>query len=184
MKGGGRRMKYKILILIVSILFTSCTTPSTPIQPTDTPAPSEKTQTAIAHEIDTAVAKTVTALAPIEKPSDSPQPTTHQKSQTSIPTRAIPTKDVLTCRQTGAYVGNMVTCRIDHAYCSYRPDIDGKPTFCNDAPYPNHSFTLLVWGSDWSGYDGDCIIVEGFVSRYKGKPQIVAESRSQVSLCR
>ncbi len=81
------------------------------------------------------------------------------------------------------YVGQTTTVRIDRAYCSYRADINGQPTFCNDAPYPNHDFTLLVWGSDWSDYDGHCLLVSGYVSRYKGKPQIIAESRSQVSLC-
>jgi hypothetical protein len=123
----------------------------------------------------------VTALSQNERSSDSPQPTPPLRNQTSLPTTKI---DILECRHTGTYVGSVVTCRIDLAYCSYRPDIEGKPTFCNDAPYPGHSFILLVWGSDWSNYDGQCIIVNGFVSRYKGKLEIVAESRSQVSLCR
>ena len=81
-------------------------------------------------------------------------------------------------------VGETVTCRIKRAYCDYRPDVGGAPTFCNDAPYPSQSFTLLVWGEDWSDLDGMCIDVTGFVVRYKGKPQIVAESRSQVAPCR
>jgi hypothetical protein len=85
------------------------------------------------------------------------------------------------CRDAAA--GETVTCRIARAHCDYRPDVGGEPTFCNDAPFPNHDFTLLVWEHDWSDYDGQCLIVTGFVSRYEGKPQIVAESRSQVSLC-
>jgi len=86
------------------------------------------------------------------------------------------------CRN--APVGETVTCRIAKAHCEYRPDVTGRPTFCNDAPFPYHDFTLLVWERDWSDYDGDCIIVTGFVSRYEGRLEIVAESRSQVSLCK
>lgn len=89
--------------------------------------------------------------------------------------------DVGQCRD--APVGEVVTCRIARAHCDYRPDVGGEPTFCNDAPFPNHDFTLLVWEHDWSDYDGQCLIVTRFVSRYEGKPQIVAEIRSQVSLC-
>ena len=76
-----------------------------------------------------------------------------------------------------------MTCRIQRAYCSYRPNVSGDPTFCNDAPYPNYNFTLLVWGSDWSDYNGQCLVIRGVVSVYGGKPQIEAGSRSQISLC-
>ena len=100
----------------------------------------------------------------------------------SEPTQPPPPSPVPTvCRN--ATVGQTVTCRIAHAYCDYRPDVNGKPTFCNDAPYPGHEFTLLVWGQDWSDYDGKCLIVTGFVSRYKGKLQIEASSRSQTEFC-
>jgi len=61
--------------------------------------------------------------------------------------------------------------------------VSGKPTFCNDAPYPGHNFTLLWWGEDWSSYDGACLIVTGFVSRYQGKLQIEVEARTRVSRC-
>lgn len=82
-----------------------------------------------------------------------------------------------------ADVGTAVTCRIGNAYCSYRPDVNGSPTFCNDAPFPNHSFTLLVWGQDWSDFDGQCLLVTGKITRFRGKPQIEATRRSQVEFC-
>ena len=85
------------------------------------------------------------------------------------------------CTLAGA--GTFVTCQVGRAYCSYRPDINGEPTFCNDAPFPTHSFTLLVWGQNWSDYDGDCLLVTGQVTRFEGKPQVVATSRSQVETC-
>ena len=90
---------------------------------------------------------------------------------------------IIECSEASSFVGEEITCQIISVHCSYRPDIDGQPTFCNDGPYPNHDFTLLVWGSNWCDYDGQCIVVSGFVSRYEGKLQIVAESRSQVSKC-
>lgn len=81
------------------------------------------------------------------------------------------------------FIGETAAVRIDKAFCSYRPDINGAPTFCNDKPYPKHTFTLLVWEEDWSHLDGKCLIVEGEVSEYDGKPQIIAENIDQVSLC-
>ena len=72
---------------------------------------------------------------------------------------------------------------MNRAHCNYRPDVNGGPTFCNDGPFPDHSFTLLVWGQDWSDYDGLCLWVTGEVLIYQDKPQIEAESRSQVVLC-
>jgi len=99
--------------------------------------------------------------------------------------RAVPPEvlEMVSCSETDQMVGQSVTCVIRNAYCDYRPDVGGNPTFCNDAPYPNHNFTLLVWGGDWSDLDGSCVEVTGFVERYDGKPQIVAGSRSQVSPC-
>lgn len=82
-----------------------------------------------------------------------------------------------------AQVGEEVTCRMPHAYCSYQPLVSGSPTFCNDAPYPTHAFTLLRWGEDWSYLDGKCLLVTGSIALYQGKLQIVAESISQVQVC-
>lgn len=79
--------------------------------------------------------------------------------------------------------GTFLTCHIERAYCDYRPDVDGQPTFCNDAPFPRHSFTLLVWGQDWSDFDGRCLLVTGDVVRFRGDQEIIAESRSQVEIC-
>ena len=87
------------------------------------------------------------------------------------------------CKDTWNRVGSFVTCKIPRAYCSYQPSTSGSPTFCNDAPYPSNSFTLVAWESNWSDLDGSCILVSGTVTLYNGKPQIEANSRSQVSVC-
>ena len=85
--------------------------------------------------------------------------------------------------QASSYVGEHVSVKINRAYCDYFPSTSGKPTFCNDKPYPNNDFTMVVWDKDWSHYDGECIVVYGLVSMYKGKPEINVESFSQVSPC-
>ena len=80
-------------------------------------------------------------------------------------------------------IAQNVTCRIARAYCSYKPNVKGDPTFCNDAPYPNHNFTLLRWGENWNYLNGKCLLVTGFNHLYKGKPQIIATNISQVKIC-
>ena len=82
-----------------------------------------------------------------------------------------------------APIGENVTCKISKAYCSYKPKVKGQPTFCNDAPYPSNDFTLLIWGKDWSKYNGKCLIVTGYNHLYKGKPEIEATSEKDVKLC-
>lgn len=92
--------------------------------------------------------------------------------------------------QADKYVGKSVTVEVKRASCSYQPRTKGSPTFCNDAPYPNHNFTMLVWGSNrkaWSSppesWDGKCFRVKGMVTTYRGKPQIEAKESSQVLAC-
>jgi 3',5'-cyclic AMP phosphodiesterase CpdA len=94
-----------------------------------------------------------------------------------------PVQSVLLCSQTANKIGKYVSCKIERAYCDYLPSVDGAPTFCDDRPYPNQNFQLVVFGADWSGYDGYCIMVSGTVSLYRGIPQILATRRSQVSYC-
>jgi len=95
----------------------------------------------------------------------------------------MPPQILMQCRDTINYLEHNVTCIINRAYCSYLPDVNQSPTFCNDAPYPSHGFTLVVWGNDCSYYDGQCLVVNGIVTLYNDKPQIEAESCSQVSNC-
>jgi hypothetical protein len=90
---------------------------------------------------------------------------------------------IIECKDTKDKIGRFVTCKIERAYCTFAPDVNGDPTFCNDAPYPNHNFTLLVFGQDWSDYDGQCVIISGTVGSYQGKPQIYTENRARISYC-
>ncbi len=96
---------------------------------------------------------------------------------------ADPFSPIPLCSDTADRIGERLSCKIARAYCDYRPDVDGSPTFCDDRPYPNQDFQLVVFGENWSDYDGQCIIVSGIVSRYRGVLQIQGFSRSQVSYC-
>ncbi len=91
--------------------------------------------------------------------------------------------DIMFCADTDSMVGEYAFCKIPIAFCSYQPSEAGSPTFCNDKPYPNNDFTLVVWDQDWSDYDGRCILVDGIVTTYGGNPQIIATDRRQVQDC-
>lgn len=64
------------------------------------------------------------------------------------------------------------------------------PTFANvSAPYPNHPFTILVWGEDLSkfdpkpaSWDGKQVCATGQITSYRGKPEIVAKNPGQVTM--
>jgi len=90
---------------------------------------------------------------------------------------------VIPAERAADYVRKVMLVRLDPAYCTYEPEVSGSPTFCNDQPYPNHTFTMVVWDQDWSYLDGKCIVVEGEIEIYEGRPEIIAESLDQVYEC-
>ena len=101
---------------------------------------------------------------------------------TSTP-KAIANPFMPLCSDVGDRIGERLSCKVPRAYCDYLPSVDGSPTFCDDKPYPNHEFQLVVFGEDWSDFDGSCLVVSGYLDTYRGKLQIQATSRSQVSYC-
>ena len=103
-------------------------------------------------------------------------------SATNLPQSPL-TQSVMPCFETASRLGDYVSCKIERAYCDYLPAVQGSPTFCSDRPYPDHNFALIVFGEDWSGYDGQCLIVSGYLEIDRGVLEIQAVSRSQVSHC-
>jgi uncharacterized protein YgiM (DUF1202 family) len=87
------------------------------------------------------------------------------------------------CSELGSKIGERVTCKVPRAYCDYLPDVNGNPTFCNDRPYPDQNFQIVVWEEDWSDLGGSCLVVSGYIGIYRGVLQIEVTSRSQVSDC-
>ena len=75
------------------------------------------------------------------------------------------------------------------ASAKYSPRTRGAPTFLNlDKPYPQQVFTAVVWGSSRSRFPnppeslgGARICVSGPITSFRGKPEIVVSSPSQIT---
>jgi hypothetical protein len=80
-------------------------------------------------------------------------------------------------------IGHEISCRLEKAHCDYLPEVAGSPTVCIDRPAPDHTFALVVFDQDWSEYDGQCLIVSGYLEVDWGMMQIRALRRDQVSSC-
>jgi hypothetical protein len=87
------------------------------------------------------------------------------------------------CFEAANRIGDQISCRIEKAYCDYLPEVEGSPTVCTDRPAPDHTFALVVFDQDWSEYDGQCLIVSGYLEVDWGMLRIQALRRSQVSAC-
>jgi hypothetical protein len=85
-------------------------------------------------------------------------------------------------------VGKQASVYIAKVNASSPPGVRGNPTFLNDAPFPNHRFTALIWGENLrlfpspptQLYDGKAICVSGTVTTFQGKPQIVVSDPGQI----
>jgi hypothetical protein len=102
---------------------------------------------------------------------------------TSLP-QSSSARHTLPCLETADRIGDHILCRMEKAYCDYLPALEGSPTVCNDRPAPDQAFALVAFGEDWSDYDGQCLIVEGYLEIDKGILQVEALNRSQVSPCK
>jgi hypothetical protein len=101
----------------------------------------------------------------------------------AAPSLPPPAPDSLACVDTFSHIGEFVSCTVREAYCDYMPDLKGAPTVCSELPAADQLFTLRVWDADWSDLDGRCLVVYGLVENHAGKPEIVVDSRSQLSDC-
>ncbi len=88
------------------------------------------------------------------------------------------------------YVGKRATVCGQVASAFYAVGSRGRPTFLNlDRPYPNETFTAVIWGEDRSkfsqlperGYWGKRICVSGSITTYKRLPEIVVTDPSQIT---
>lgn len=93
----------------------------------------------------------------------------------------------LTTAQAKAHEGETTTvCGVvasEHTASSSR----GTPTFINlDAAYPNPVFTVLIWGEDLKAIaplpsNGQRICVRGLITDYRGTPEMVVKTKSQIA---
>jgi hypothetical protein len=95
----------------------------------------------------------------------------------------------LTADQAKAHVGeNATVCGLVVSVHSASGS-KGMPTFVNlDKPYPNHIFTILIWGDDLPNFkenpahwEGKKACVRGKIILYQDRPEIVAEAPSQIT---
>ena len=89
------------------------------------------------------------------------------------------------------YVGKSVTVCGRVALVDYVVNSVGRPTYLNlDRPYPNHIFTVIIWGENRSkfptlpekAYSGKKICVSGTVTSFQEEPQIVVTRPSQITV--
>jgi micrococcal nuclease len=96
----------------------------------------------------------------------------------------------LTATEAIEHVGEHATVCGQVANTKYASNSRGQPTFINiDRPYPNHVFTIVIWGSDRPAFgrpEGDYedkrVCVTGRIGTYRGKAQIVATTPSQITI--
>jgi hypothetical protein len=92
----------------------------------------------------------------------------------------------------GQAAGRPATVAIARVDGSYQANVRGQPTFLNDAPYPSHTFTAVIWGSDRrqfnpppeGAWQGKALCVTGPVELFQQRPQIVVSSPSQLRAAR
>ncbi len=96
-------------------------------------------------------------------------------------------------QRASSLVGRVATIQGRVAGTRYAASTSGSPTFLNlGVDYPNPSrFTVLIWidnraafGRPEVRYRGRTICVRGLVQNYKGVPEIIARSTSQIRIIR
>ena len=100
------------------------------------------------------------------------------------------TKKKLAAGEAKQHFGETVTVCGEVVSAHYAVTTNGQPTFLNlDKPYPDHIFTVVIWGSNRSkfgkpeeNYKGKRICVFGKITAYAGLPEIVASDPRQIKL--
>ena len=94
----------------------------------------------------------------------------------------------LTTTQAATHIGEKATvCGVVYGGF-YAKNSRGQPTFVNlDGDYPNQKFTIVIWGENRHKFDaperawrGKNICVKGYIDSYRGVPQIVVDTLSQL----
>ena len=92
--------------------------------------------------------------------------------------------------QAKSHIGEKATVCGIVASAHYAASSKGQPTFVNlDKPYPNQIFTVLIWGSDRGKFGAPeknfvrkNICVTGIIEQFRGAPEIIARSPSQIAV--
>ena len=95
----------------------------------------------------------------------------------------------ITTNEASAHIGQTATVCGVVASAKYAYRSKGQPTLLNlDEPYPRQIFTALIWGNDRPAfgapettYSGKNICVTGRIKNYRGKPEIIVRTPSQIT---
>lgn len=98
--------------------------------------------------------------------------------------------NALTTAEAARHVGEVATVCGEVVTATYASRSRGQPTFLNlDKPYPNHVFTILIWGEDRKAFGrperdlfGKTVCVNGRIEVYQGRPEIVAREPKQIAV--
>jgi hypothetical protein len=96
----------------------------------------------------------------------------------------------LTAAAAKNHVGEKATVCGKVVSARFAKESKGQPTFLNlDEPYPNHIFTIVVWGSDREKfgaielkYSVKNVCVSGKIASFQGKPEIAVDDPGQIQL--
>jgi hypothetical protein len=99
-------------------------------------------------------------------------------------------QNTYTPEQAKSHIGERATVCGVVASAHFAASSKGQPTFLNlDKPYPNQIFTVLIWGSDRAKFGAPekdfvkkSICVTGTIQEFRGAPEIVARSQSQIAV--
>lgn len=88
------------------------------------------------------------------------------------------------------HIGEKVTVCGKVVSARFAKDSKGQPTFLNlDEPYPNHIFTIVIWGSNRDKFGNveakyriKDVCVTGKIASYQGKPEIDVNDPSQIEI--
>ena len=99
-------------------------------------------------------------------------------------------QNTYTSEQAKSHIGENATVCGVVASTHFAASSRGEPTFLNlDKPYPNQVFTILIWQNDRAkfgvperDYANKSICVTGTIQDYRGIPEIIARSSSQITM--
>lgn len=108
-----------------------------------------------------------------------------------IATACFAANQPISATEAAQHVGERETVCGSVASTHFASQSRGQPTFLNlDKPYPSQIFTVVIWGSarrQFSDppemyYSHKDVCVNGVIKNYRGTPEIVVKSPSQIYL--